>query len=302
MPKATFEIPRDSSKPIACELYSLSTTTTNNDKASAPSLIFTHGAGGTLSTPAVADFASGYASIAPLVCFQGNMNLKSRVGMFQEVMAHYEDEDEVSVSCLGGRSMGARAAVMAAAAATTTEESALEKTKKKTTKKLVLVSYPLQTAKEVRDQILLDISEEVEVLFVSGSRDAMCDLAKLDAVRNKMEAKTWRIVVKDADHGMTVKPKAGTKEVGVAVGEVVARWVVEEEERDDEAVEGMVSWDAEKGVAVWSGWRDGIADVMGDGSTEREVAPSKPKKRPAKGAASEVAEGTRKSTRKRTKV
>lgn len=135
---------------------------------------------------------------------------------------------------LGGRSMGARAAVMAA---------------KENTTHLVLVSYPLHSGKDVRDQILLDISEQVKVVFVSGDRDSMCDLDRLEAVRRRMKCKTWRIVVQDADHGMDVRPKAGTQSVGRKMGDVVAGWM---EDPDEGKREGKIWWNGEE--AVWSGW------------------------------------------------
>ena len=132
--------------------------------------------------------------------------------------------------------MGARAAVMAA-----TEE----------TTHLVLVSYPLHTDKEVRDQILLDLPGDLKVIFVSGDGDAMCDLERLEEVRARMKCETWRVVVQGADHGMNVKPKAGTMEVGKMVGEVVAKWV---KGSDDSLREGTIIWNDEVGRAEWTGW------------------------------------------------
>ncbi|MCJ1258600.1 hypothetical protein MMC24_006433 [Lignoscripta atroalba] len=151
--------------------------------------------------------------------------------MFSAVMGRYN-----STSCLGGRSMGARAAVMAA------EEE---------TKYLILASYPLHTEKEMRDQILLDLPSSINVIFISGDADSMCDLERLEQVRRKMSCRTWRIVVQTADHGMNVKPKQGTREVGMKVGEVVAGWV---RDRDDKRREGVVSWEDSEKKAVWSGW------------------------------------------------
>ena len=77
-------------------------------------MVFTHGAGGGLQAPAVANFVSGFANVMPIVCFQGNMNLASRTKMFEAGC-----EDQGYAKCLGGRSMGARAAVMAATEKTT---------------------------------------------------------------------------------------------------------------------------------------------------------------------------------------
>ena len=193
-----------------------------------PSLIFTHGAGGTLTSDGIANFSVGFAKTLPILCFQGNMNLKSRVKMFSAVI-----ENQNFATYLGGRSMGARAAVMAA-----TED----------TKLLILASYPLHTDKETRDQILLDIEPSIDVLFVEGDKDSMCDLSRLEAVRKEMKCKTWLAVVEGADHGMTVSPRTATAEVGSMTGEIAAKWI---KDRDNATREGRITWDE---GARWSGW------------------------------------------------
>ena len=192
-----------------------------------PTLIFTHGAGGTLSSDGIANFSSGFATQSPVVCFKGNMNLTSRVKMFSEVM-----RNQNFATCLGGRSMGARAAVMAATP---------------DTQQLVLASYPLHTNKETRDQILLDIEPGVDVLFVIGDKDTMCDLSRLQTVRNKMKCKTWLLVVQGADHGMNMTPKSATATVGVKAGVIAAQWIMAR----DNKCEGRLSWDQD---VEWSGW------------------------------------------------
>lgn len=200
------------------------------DRLPKAQMIFTHGAGGTLASPGIANFSSGFGSCLPILCFQGNMNLKSRVKMFSSVI-----EDQNFSTSLGGRSMGARAAVMA-----TTPE----------TQHLVLVSYPLQNGKDVRDQILLDIDQSIKVVFVVGSRDTMCDLTKLDEVRQKMKCMTWRIVVEGADHGMDMKPKSATESVGRKTGEVIASWI---SCQNDICREGRIYCD-DDGQVQWSDW------------------------------------------------
>ena len=203
-------------------------------------LVFTHGAGGTLQSDAIANFTHGFASHSrqsSILCFQGNLNLKSRVRMFGEIIA--SNLNDKTASCLGGRSMGARAAVMAAQPYTT---------------HLVLVSYPLHTAKETRDQILLELPESIKVIFVSGDRDEMCDLNRLEEVRKKMRCKTWRIVVQNADHGMNVKPKIGTQEAGRKTGDVVAMWL---KASDVTLRESNIFWNADEETAQWSGWDAG---------------------------------------------
>jgi predicted alpha/beta-hydrolase family hydrolase len=195
--------------PTQCAIYSAAT--------SSPILIFTHGAGGTLSAPAVMNFCTGFSEILPVLVFQGSMNLGSRVKGFNAGIEHIRNEQEGKRMMLGGRSMGARAAVMAG--------SDMFKHKEKAELLLILVSYPLQGPKDVRDQILLDLPASVRVLFVVSDRDAMCPLDMLDGVRNKMSAKSQVVVVRGADHGMHVKPKKLEREVGEETGRVAASWV-----------------------------------------------------------------------------
>lgn len=236
MDQTSFEI-AFSSKPIACTLNSPDDMHDSHDEKKRgwrecpnPALLFTHGAGGDLNSDAMLHFRLGFALQLPILCFQGNMNLKSRVKMFNAVV-----EAQTSPTNLGGRSMGARAAVMVASGST---------------HRLVLVSYPLHTAKDLRDDILLALPPSIKVIFVSGDRDSMCDLHRLEQVREKMKCKTWRVVVKDADHGMKLKPSAGSADVVRKSGEVVAAWILQSAE---DATEGNISWDQQKG-AIWSGW------------------------------------------------
>ncbi|KAL8928058.1 MAG: hypothetical protein Q9172_001113 [Xanthocarpia lactea] len=259
MATRSFSIPFDP-KPIPCTLSNApSSPHTSSDAPSQPILIFTHGAGGNLTSSAIANFSTGFSRHFPILCFQGNSNLASRTKMFSAAI-----KDRKSSSCLGGRSMGARAAVMAATAET---------------KCLVLVSYPLHTGKQLRDQLLLDIDPSVKVIFISGDKDSMCDLARLEEVRSRMRCQTWRIVVEGADHGMDVKPKKLTEVVGVKTGEVVASWI---KDVDDSRKEGRIFCDGE-GKVEWTGWMGAEADsprsipkaTVSQKSTSDEVKPSK---------------------------
>ena len=91
-----------------------------------PALIFTHGAGGGIANLATSAFAEGFAEVASVTTFQGTMNLQSRIKSFHTVVGHEQ------VDCaLGGRSMGARAAVL------TAQQS------ERTIKELILVSFPM---------------------------------------------------------------------------------------------------------------------------------------------------------------
>lgn len=153
--------------------------------------------------------------------------------------------------------MGSRAAVMAATKETT---------------HLVLVSYPLHTTKDVRDQILLDLPSSIMVLFVGGDSDNMCELKRLKAVRQKMKCKTWQVVVKGADHGMNLKPKAGTQEVGRMTGAIAAAWL---KNTDEHLTEGTISWDADRATAQWSGWSGLTNDITTATAAPTKTAPTK---------------------------
>ena len=214
------EISFPSKGPISCIKYA------NNERTLdlTPSLVFTHGASGTLKADAMSNFAEGYANqaSAPILSFQGSMNLTSRVKMFEIV-----SKDQNALKCFGGRSMGARAAIMAATDETT---------------HLALISYPLHNNNAVRDQILLDLPADKRVIFISGDHDSMCDLKKLSSVRSKMKCETWLCVVQGADHGMKMKPAKASKEIVQKTGEIVAEWL---EDAGKYAASSTISWNAE---------------------------------------------------------
>ncbi|MCJ1310433.1 hypothetical protein MMC25_004097 [Agyrium rufum] len=250
---------KDGAKQIECLFveHGLPTSSKSKSKSAKPSLIFTHGAGGGLHAEALLHLYTGFSRVSSMICFKGNMNLKARVRSFNAVK-----EDQKFATCLGGRSMGARAAVISA-----TEDSPEKATH------LILVSYPLQAPKgDLRDQILLDLPESVKVLFVSGTKDSMCDLQELERVRKEMRAKSWRIVVSGADHGMHVTPKKATEPLGVKVGELAARWL---KGPDDSGLEGEVTWNDETEEARWSGWNNpskaaGMVETANDNSKKRK--------------------------------
>lgn len=201
-----------------------------------PRLIFTHGAGGGLSNAATKEFADGFAEVAPVVSFQGTMNLQSRVRSFQAVLEH---ED---VQCaLGGRSMGARAAVL------TAQQS------NGNNKVLILVSYPMVGAQkgDSREQILLDLPEDIDVLFISGTKDSMCSISHLQQVMKKMKARSWVVTVQGADHGMSLGSKAGMQPLRLRTGSLAAQWLTD---RDASTPVCSLSWSGGDRKVVSSGW------------------------------------------------
>lgn len=239
----TFQIPFKKDKHITCE-------TRNRPGSSLPSLIFTHGAGGGLESAAMRSFATGFSHCGRVTSFQGNMNLTSRVAMFRAVVEHHQEKSKEDVLVLGGRSMGARAAVLAALELIADG---------KEVQALILVSYPLTASKngkqerefERREKILLDLPGNVDVLFVSGTRDVQCDLKALRELRESMKAGSWIVEARGADHGMGLAPKTGTDEVGQLMGEVAARWL---EEKNGERRSCEIRWDGEEDKACQGDW------------------------------------------------
>ena len=282
----TLEIPY-SEKLIHCLRY--------NPSAIPPEMIFTHGAGGTLDAPAMVNFAAGFAASKSLLYFQGSMNLKSRTKMFHAVVQFHES----SVKALGGRSMGARAAVMAAH-------------EDRDVKALILVSYPLKSEKgDLRDQILLDLDGDVEVLFISGDRDNMCSLIDLDGVRRHMKAKSWLITAKGADHGLNMKPKKATDVLGRLTGELAAKWL---DGRDMAWTESTIGWDDERVTIFQSSWETTQRHVSNTGEDHdppprantviKKVDPKDSAKKSSgkreEADKTEIREGTRSQKRKTT--
>ncbi|KAF2680238.1 hypothetical protein K458DRAFT_373988 [Lentithecium fluviatile CBS 122367] len=202
--------------PLTCHHY----TPDSKNPPDAPTLIFTHGAGGTLSAPAVVNFCNGYSKGAPILAFQGSINLKARVKGFHACISHLETTNlKEKTLVLGGRSMGARTAVIAAT-------EVLSSSSPPSDLKLMLVSYPLKGPKDdIRDQILLDLPSTIHILFVIGDKDVMCPLDMLNATRKKMAAESQLVVVKGADHGMHVKGKDKEQRVGEESGSRALGWV-----------------------------------------------------------------------------
>lgn len=232
-----------------------------------PAMIFTHGAGGGIADPATADFATGYASVEGrcAVCYQGTMNLTNRVKGFKEVVKWCSEEGEHRgrVQVIGGRSMGARAAVLTALEDWGGEEEEDEAERgKEQIQALILASYPLLAGSkgekrepERREKILTDLPKGIDVLFIIGSEDAQCDFERLATLRKEMKARSWLVTVQGADHGMALKKKFGdgTRQIRLKTGEVAAQWVGE---RNRSGLEGEIRWEDEEEKAVFGGWRE----------------------------------------------
>lgn len=76
---------------------------------------------------------------------------------------------------------------------------------------LVCLGYPLVApGGAVRDQVLLQL--RTPVLFVQGTRDALCPLDRLAAVRDQMQAPSDLYIVEGGDHSLTLQKTALAKQ------------------------------------------------------------------------------------------
>ncbi|KAL0393660.1 UNVERIFIED_CONTAM: hypothetical protein Slati_4332200 [Sesamum latifolium] len=95
---------------------------------------------------------------------------------------------------LAGKSMGSRVSCMVAGE------------KDITVSAVVCLGYPLKGMNgAVRDEILLQL--KVPVMFVQGSKDGLCPLEKLEAVRKKMNSNNALHVIEGGDHSFKIGKK-----------------------------------------------------------------------------------------------
>jgi len=98
---------------------------------------------------------------------------------------------------IGGKSMGGRAATHLA---TTSDGAGI--------RGIVLLGYPLHPAGKpsmLRDAHLPDVT--IPMLFVQGTRDALCDLELLRPVLSRCGGRATLHVLEDGDHGLEVRKK-----------------------------------------------------------------------------------------------
>jgi predicted alpha/beta-hydrolase family hydrolase len=87
---------------------------------------------------------------------------------------------------------------------------------------LVCFGYPLRAAGsgKLRDAVLCELT--TPILFVQGTRDALCPLEDLEKVRARMRAPNELLVVEGGDHSLAITARS-LKEQGTSRAEVDAR-------------------------------------------------------------------------------
>lgn len=101
---------------------------------------------------------------------------------------------------------------------------------------IVCLGYPLcggGDPKKLRDQVLRDLT--TRVLFVQGTRDALCPLNLLEGVRKQMKAPSKLHIVKEGDHSL-LATKRWLKDHSKTQGDVdaeillaISQWLAREE-------------------------------------------------------------------------
>ena len=184
------------------------------------------GAGAPSSHPRMQDFSRLLAPLGRVHAFDYPYMIAGRKRpdpLPRLIAAHRAALDEIAGGktervALAGKSMGGRVGCHVALEAPVAG--------------LICVGYPLCGAGDrakLRDKVLLDL--RTPILFVQGTRDALCPLDLLEAVRAKMTAPSHLHVVEGGDHSLVVSKtqlKASglsQRDVDMQIGEAVAAFV-----------------------------------------------------------------------------
>ncbi|HEY5377880.1 MAG TPA: alpha/beta fold hydrolase [Polyangiaceae bacterium] len=180
--------------------------------------LFAHGAGAPSSHPWMLDWAERLATLGTVVPFdypymQGKKRapdplpvlMRAHLEAIDRALARHPDHELILI----GKSMGSRIGCHVA--------------NERPVARVVCLGYPLVApgnSAKLRDQVLLEL--EKPVLFVQGTRDPLCPLETLAAVRKKMKASSKLFVVDAGDHSLQVT-KTQLKQAGETQAGVDAR-------------------------------------------------------------------------------
>jgi predicted alpha/beta-hydrolase family hydrolase len=163
-------------------------------------IVFAHGAGAPSSSAWMVAWKKRLASIAPVATFDYPYMRERRkapdpqpklVAAHREAIATALGRHEGPL-VLAGKSMGSRIGCHVAL-----EDPAV--------RALVCLGYPLSSPGKrsaLRDEVLIGL--KVPILFVQGTRDALCPLDLLEGVRKRMQAPSELHVVEGGDHSLVV--------------------------------------------------------------------------------------------------
>jgi len=163
-----------------------------------PSFVFAHGAGAPSSSAWMRAWRRRLGTLGEVVAFdypymragrKAPDRLPVLIDAHRAVLAKAQARAKGPVFLIG-KSMGGRVGCHLAL-----EESVAG---------VICLGYPLQSGATgaMRDEVLLAL--RTPILFVQGSRDALCPLDKLAAVRARMTAPSTLLVVEGGNHSLEV--------------------------------------------------------------------------------------------------
>jgi uncharacterized protein len=166
--------------------------------ASRPFFVFAHGAGAPSSSAWMVAWRDRLAALGDVVAFDYpymRAGRKTPDRLPALITAHRAVLADARARATGplfliGKSMGGRVGCHVAI-----EESVAG---------VICLGYPLQSGASgaMRDEVLLAL--RTPILFVQGSRDSLCPLDKLAAVRARMTAPSTLLVVEGGNHSLEV--------------------------------------------------------------------------------------------------
>ncbi|HVY28292.1 MAG TPA: alpha/beta family hydrolase [Polyangiaceae bacterium] len=196
-------------------------------------ILLAHGAGAPSSSPWMRRFEALLGGIGGVKSFdypymQAGARRKAPDKLELLVAAHRAELRRLQQAAqpddklvLAGKSMGSRVGCHVAVACTAEGTPGPDG--------LVCFGYPLRGQNgKLRDEVLLAL--RTPVLFVQGTRDTLCALPELEAVRKRMQAPSVLHVVEGGDHSLeatktTLKARGTTQEqVEQGIVEVVRRF------------------------------------------------------------------------------
>ncbi|HMF43665.1 MAG TPA: alpha/beta fold hydrolase [Polyangia bacterium] len=170
--------------------------------AARPSFLFAHGAGAPSSSAWMVAWRDRLATVGDVTAFDYpymRARRKAPDKLPALIAAHREALASVRARAAGplfliGKSMGGRVGCHVAL-----EEAVAG---------VICLGYPLQSGSSgaMRDEVLLAL--RTPILFVQGSRDALCPLDKLAGVRARMTAPSTLVVVEGGNHSLEVSAGA----------------------------------------------------------------------------------------------
>lgn len=168
-----------------------------------PTFLFAHGAGLPSTSPWMERWALALGRLGDVVRFDYPYMAEGRKRPDRHpklLAAHLDAFDALDTEdvVLIGKSMGSRIGC----------HVALERP----VRGVICLGYPLVSASG-KERVDVLLAQRQPMLFVQGTRDRMCPLARLDEVRAAMEAPTTVHVVETGDHSLHLT-KTHTKKTG----------------------------------------------------------------------------------------